>query len=142
MPDDNGKGDLGPAAMLGAGVAASQNRVRMTFACDCGSENLARFGPYTDDGPTGDGETSNPGLRWVFTCTRCGEQLRIYATRNRKTPAAREVEFYRGLMVRMNFARAGDVLDGEDPAETMARYRRLLEEAAARAADAVDGEGL
>jgi transcription initiation factor IIE alpha subunit len=44
--------------------------------CDCGCEALMRFGPYNDK----DGSPEDAGLRWIFTCSRCGEQLRVYQT--------------------------------------------------------------
>ena len=53
---------------------------RFALACDCGSENLVRFGPYEDGEPERDGEPSDPGLRWVFTCQACGNGVRFYAT--------------------------------------------------------------
>ena len=40
--------------------------------CDCGGTNFFRFGPYSEE--RGD----EPGLRMIYTCTRCGGQLRIY----------------------------------------------------------------
>ena len=42
-----------------------------TLECDCGnSEEFFLFGPYTDD--------DELGLRRIFTCAKCGNQLRVY----------------------------------------------------------------
>lgn len=40
--------------------------------CDCGSETFFSFGPYP---LPGDYDT---GLRHIYTCTKCGDQLRVY----------------------------------------------------------------
>lgn len=67
--------------------------------CDCGSTALMKFDPYTDEGRSIDSpghaatKENDFGLRWILTCSKCGEQLRIYQTsdvwraaqKNRKT---------------------------------------------------------
>ena len=52
--------------------------------CDCGSITFLKFGPYVDD-PTDlrnvstDGRSFvDHGLRWIYTCSKCGDQLRVY----------------------------------------------------------------
>jgi len=43
-----------------------------------------RSGPFSDD-PSSTLWNASPkdvGLRWILTCTRCGEQMRIYQTSN------------------------------------------------------------
>jgi hypothetical protein len=46
--------------------------------CACGSADFFLFGRYGD----GDGNTptSDPFLAYILTCSKCGEQLRIYQT--------------------------------------------------------------
>lgn len=51
------------------------------FSCDCGSSRFFVFGPYTD--------ADELGLRRVYTCARCGEQMRLYQTSD-KWRAARD----------------------------------------------------
>jgi hypothetical protein len=50
--------------------------------CDCGGESFFKFGPFDDrEDPVVflDGVTSDmPGLRWIYTCSSCGDQLRVY----------------------------------------------------------------
>ena len=43
------------------------------MTCDCGSIEffVFRFSP---------GDSSDVGLRRIYTCTKCGEQLRLYQT--------------------------------------------------------------
>lgn len=40
--------------------------------CDCGSKTFLRFGPYPLPGEPDD------GLRVIYTCSACGDQLRVY----------------------------------------------------------------
>lgn len=44
----------------------------MTLKCDCGNDVFLKFGPY----PVGGDEDT--GLRLIYTCNKCGDQLRIY----------------------------------------------------------------
>jgi hypothetical protein len=53
--------------------------VASALQCDCGCSRFFRFGPYRDDASAWPGN-ADPGLRWVYTCTSCGEQLRVYQT--------------------------------------------------------------
>ncbi len=79
MPDPkNGSRIVAPD---GTALGTRERLIARRFAleCDCGSENLVRFGPFVD-ATAGDGETVDPGLRWSFTCQQCGEGVRIYAT--------------------------------------------------------------
>jgi hypothetical protein len=46
----------------------------MSLRCDCGADLFLRFGPYDD------AKSDDTGLRWIYTCSSCGEQLRVYQT--------------------------------------------------------------
>jgi DNA-directed RNA polymerase subunit RPC12/RpoP len=47
--------------------------------CDCGSITFMKFGPYRDEERKEiDGCADDLGLRWIYTCSKCGEQLRVY----------------------------------------------------------------
>jgi hypothetical protein len=62
------------------------------LVCDCGCCEFFKFGPYAE------GEASEPGLRLIYTCTHCGEQLRIYQTGDKYREAkaiARRGQFLR-----------------------------------------------
>jgi hypothetical protein len=48
----------------------------IVIACDCGNEE---FFPFEFK----EGESDDVGLRRIYTCTRCGEQLRLYQTSDR-----------------------------------------------------------
>lgn len=43
--------------------------------CDCGNNMFFRFGPYPT--PEEKGKLED-GLRWIYTCTVCADQLGIY----------------------------------------------------------------
>jgi len=45
--------------------------------CSCGSDRFMRFGPY---GAPGHAEPEDVGLKLIYTCSGCGEQLRVYQT--------------------------------------------------------------
>lgn len=45
--------------------------------CVCGCTRLSRFGPYN---PRSDVQPEDPGLVLIFTCSNCGEQMRVYQT--------------------------------------------------------------
>ena len=42
------------------------------MTCDCGNFAFLKFGPYPQPGE------SDTGLRMIYTCTECGDQLRLY----------------------------------------------------------------
>lgn len=46
--------------------------------CDCGSIIFLVFGPYRDDDSKPGDRTHDPGLRRIYTCGKCGDQLRVY----------------------------------------------------------------
>lgn len=76
-------GDKG--AVIVGGKSRADERLharRFALECDCGSQNLTRFGPYADDGAAElpGGDPADPGLRWAFLCRDCGHGVRIYAT--------------------------------------------------------------
>lgn len=43
------------------------------MTCDCGSNTFFKFGPYPLPG-----ERIDSGLRLIYTCSKCGDQLRVY----------------------------------------------------------------
>ena len=61
--------------------------------CDCGTDRLLLFGPF-GRGPGRESDHWEPDLRYVLTCSKCGEQLRVYQTsdawRKREVPPVRE----------------------------------------------------
>src|ERR1700687_3694501 len=60
---------VAPRSYLNEGEKVAGNFV----ACgSCGSREFFKFGPYVD--------SDDPGLRWIYTCSSCGEPLRIYQT--------------------------------------------------------------
>lgn len=44
----------------------------MQLKCDCGNDTFLIFGPYPRS------ESDDKGLRKIYTCTKCGDQLRVY----------------------------------------------------------------
>jgi hypothetical protein len=53
--------------------------------CDCGSITFFKFGPYPHAGKI------DTGLRMIYTCSKCGDQLRVYQA-TRMLPEALELE--------------------------------------------------
>lgn len=52
---------------------------KIGLTCDCGGTSFMTFGPYDEERSL---STIDIGLRWIFTCTACDEQLRVYQTSN------------------------------------------------------------
>ena len=46
--------------------------------CDCGSVTFLPFGPFPQAG-----DKDEDGLRMIYTCTKCGDQLRVYQASKR-----------------------------------------------------------
>jgi hypothetical protein len=87
---------MGDGTLVTAATAAELHRAGLfgspALVCDCGCSTFFKFGPYVD------GESSEPGLRLIYTCTHCGEQLRIYQTGDKYREAkaiARRGQFLR-----------------------------------------------
>ena len=45
------------------------------LTCDCGNGEFFKFGPYSAWEVA-----EHVGLKMIYTCTKCGEQLRLYQT--------------------------------------------------------------
>ncbi len=61
--------------------AASRHGV----TCDCGN---GAFHVFTYGAPSADDpRPQDPGLRRIYTCTRCGDQLRLYQASQMRRPA-------------------------------------------------------